>query len=275
MFEILQTHTVDFLVFASWSVTPVVRLQYYDLDVTLEQERREKKARKSKDNYQRLLAVEDQNLIPNTEEFECPICFDTIGVQEGVILRECLHSFCKECLKGAVQHNDEANIRCPYQDDIYSCQASLQDREVKSLVPPEIFEKYLQRSLTTAESQERNSFHCKTTDCQGWCIYEDAINFFECPICGKKNCLTCKAIHEGMNCKQYQEDIKLRAANDAAARQTQLMLTEMVKKGDAMNCPQCDVILQKKDGCDWIKCSICKTEICWVTKGRRWGPLVR
>ena len=48
----------------------------------------------------------------------------------------------------------------------------------------------------------------------------------------------------------------------------------MVKKGEAMHCPQCKVILQKKDGCDWLKCSICKTEICWVTKGPRWGPNV-
>ena len=48
----------------------------------------------------------------------------------------------------------------------------------------------------------------------------------------------------------------------------------MVKEGDAMHCPQCKVILQKKDGCDWLKCSICKTEICWVTKGPRWGPNV-
>lgn len=28
----------------------------------------------------------------------------------------------------------------------------------------------------------------------------------------------------------------------------------------------------KKWGCDWLKCSMCKTEICWVTRGIRWGP---
>lgn len=32
------------------------------------------------------------------------------------------------------------------------------------------------------------------------------------------------------------------------------------------------VILMKKWGCDWLKCSMCKTEICWVTRGIRWGP---
>ena len=51
-------------------------------------------------------------------------------------------------------------------------------------------------------------------------------------------------------------------------------LQEMLNKGDAMNCPQCKVILQKKSGCDWMRCSMCKTEICWATKGPRWGPAV-
>lgn len=41
-----------------------------------------------------------------------------------------------------------------------------------------------------------------------------------------------------------------------------------------MKCPQCDIIVQKKDGCDWICCVMCRTEICWVTKQARWGPNV-
>lgn len=39
-----------------------------------------------------------------------------------------------------------------------------------------------------------------------------------------------------------------------------------------MHCPQCRIVVQKKDGCDWIRCTVCHTEICWVTKGPRWGP---
>ena len=50
---------------------------------------------------------------------------------------------------------------------------------------------------------------------------------------------------------------------------------DMIKNGEAMYCPNenCGLIVQKKDGCDWIKCS-CKTEICWVTKKPRRGPNV-
>ena len=30
----------------------------------------------------------------------------------------------------------------------------------------------------------------------------------------------------------------------------------------------------KRWGCDWVRCSVCRTEICWVTKQPRWGPKV-
>lgn len=76
------------------------------------------------------------------------------------------------------------------------------------------------------------------------------------------------------------------------AKRTIGFLQEMVEKGEAMNCPTCQVrtfkfkrfyvttlslakfqvIVMKKWGCDWLKCSICKTEICWITRGFRWGP---
>lgn len=50
------------------------------------------------------------------------------------------------------------------------------------------------------------------------------------------------------------------------------MLEEMVDRGEALACPTCAVVLMKKWGCDWLRCSMCKTEICWVTRGPRWGP---
>ena len=85
----------------------------------------------------------------------------------------------------------------------------------------DFYPKLLEKSLQVAESQAANSFHCKTLNCVGWCIYEDDVNFFQCVTCGVKNCLTCQAIHENQNCKEYQEEVKLKAANDADARRTQ------------------------------------------------------
>uniref|UniRef100_H3A7A9 RING-type domain-containing protein n=1 Tax=Latimeria chalumnae TaxID=7897 RepID=H3A7A9_LATCH len=140
------------------------------------------------------------------------------------------------------------------------------------LLRPEEFQRFLELGLSIAENRSENSYHCKTTDCRGWCIYEDDVNEFHCPLCNQNNCLLCKAIHQGMNCKEYQDDLQVRAANDDAARQTSEILTTMVQSGEAMYCPCCQIIVQKKDGCDWIRCTMCHTEICWVTKGPRWGP---
>lgn len=49
-------------------------------------------------------------------------------------------------------------------------------------------------------------------------------------------------------------------------------LQMLVQLGEAMHCPVCRIVVQKKGGCDWLRCSVCQTEICWVTKGPRWGP---
>lgn len=55
-------------------------------------------------------------------------------------------------------------------------------------------------------------------------------------------------------------------------RSAPALLQAMLQQGEAMHCPQCQIVVQKKDGCDWIRCTVCHAEICWVTKGPRWGP---
>ena len=43
-------------------------------------------------NFQKLDALD---IIPNAEQFECIICYLDIEPGDGVVLRECLHTFCK------------------------------------------------------------------------------------------------------------------------------------------------------------------------------------
>ncbi|OCT75100.1 hypothetical protein XELAEV_18034090mg [Xenopus laevis] len=212
-------------------------------------------------NFQHLLQLDNEVLIPNQEPIECRICFSEVPVGGGVLLREL------NCC-------EEPEVSCPFRDETYGCNSKLQQREIRALVSQEEYSRFLERGLVVAESRSQNSYHCRTADCRGWCIYEDSVNEFTCPICYAHNCLICKAIHDGMNCREYQDDLRIRAQNDAAARQTNDMLKTLVQTGEAMYCPVCQIIVQKKDGCDWIRCTMCHTEICWVTKGPRWGPQV-
>ncbi|XP_073930599.1 ranBP-type and C3HC4-type zinc finger-containing protein 1 isoform X2 [Castor canadensis] len=177
-----------------------------------------------------------------------------------------------DCLQGTIRNSREAEVSCPFIDNTYSCPGKLLEREIRALLPPEDYQRFLDLSVSLAETRSAFSYHCKTPDCKGWCFFEDDVNEFTCPVCFHVNCLLCKAIHEHMNCKEYQDDLALRAQNDVAARQTTEMLRVMLQQGEAMHCPQCRIVVQKKDGCDWIRCTVCHTEICWVTKGPRWGP---
>ncbi len=60
-----------------------------------EEEEKDRLVAQSVLNYEHMLSVENQDMVPNMEEFECPVCFDTVQPGSGVILRECLHKFCK------------------------------------------------------------------------------------------------------------------------------------------------------------------------------------
>ena len=51
-------------------------------------------------NFVTLLQTAQQSLIPNQDEFDCGICFVTVEPGEGVVLRECLHRFCRSAING-------------------------------------------------------------------------------------------------------------------------------------------------------------------------------
>jgi len=212
--------------------------------------------------------VFDADFFESTMEFECEICAETIMPGLGVILQDCLHLFCKECLSGLIQASDEPEVKCPYIDGNYSCTNHLKSREIKALVTPEIYDKYLQKSMKIAESAMKNSYHCLTPDCNGWCELDDEnVKTFTCYVCKQNNCLECKVIHKNETCDDYKNRV-VQNENDKLSEEA---LAGMLKNGEAMKCPKCGSVVQKLIGCDWLVCFACKCELCWATKAPQWG----
>lgn len=152
-------------------------------------------ADKKDQHYLQLINLDNADLVETVEAFECMVCYLEIPPGGGVTLRECLHQFCKQCLINTIEYAEDAQVICPYRDDQYSCDTALQDREIKALVPAAVYDQYLAKSVAQAENKIDKSFHCKTPDCKGWCIFEDNVNEFRCPVCRKVNCLTCQVGH--------------------------------------------------------------------------------
>lgn len=142
----------------------------------------------NEDLYKELLELEEQALIRTNEVFECQICYTEIQPFEGIMIRECLHQFCIDCVRGTITSCEEAEIKCP----AIGCDCYIHDREVRSLLTQSEFDKYNAKLLRIAESKATNSYHCKLANCEGWCIVEEVVNEFICPRCSSQNCLSCQ-----------------------------------------------------------------------------------
>ncbi|KAG8041464.1 hypothetical protein G9C98_002757 [Cotesia typhae] len=177
-----------------------------------------------------------------------------------------------ECIESNVKLNDDFEVKCPYADNRYACQSILQEREIKALLGKDLYDKHLEKSLKYAALTSPESFNCRAADCDYWFLRDNDLNHFLCPKCEKTNCLTCEVIHEGRTCFEYQDDLVIANNPDEAKRRTTEQLENMIKTKKAMPCPKCGIILTKVDGCDGMKCTVCKTAICWATRGPRWGP---
>ncbi|OXB52229.1 hypothetical protein ASZ78_011170, partial [Callipepla squamata] len=87
-------------------------------------------------NFQQLLRLEQEVLVPNQESMECRICFQHVPAGQGVLLRECLHNFCRDCLRQVINYSEEPAVACPYRDDSYACSSHLQEREIRAVSAP-------------------------------------------------------------------------------------------------------------------------------------------
>ncbi|XP_022192509.2 ranBP-type and C3HC4-type zinc finger-containing protein 1 isoform X1 [Nilaparvata lugens] len=226
--------------------------------------------------YQQLIELEEDNVVVNKTPFDCTICLTPVDRGGGIVLKECLHLFCRDCLAQTIEYNEDAVVRCPFRGENGEiCNHNLLEREIREIIPHDIYEKHLSRSLSLSESKIKNSFHCRAPDCCGWWVVEDEVTFISCPVCTADNCIRCRAIHPTMDCKEYQDELVILAERDPNAQRTLRYFRQMKERGEAMSCPTCKITVMKTDGCDYCQCTMCKTDICWATMGPRWGPAGR
>lgn len=136
-----------------------------------------------------LLLIDDvDGAIENREPFDCDICAETIAIKEGIVLRECLHMFCKTCIKHYVKNDLNVALKCPNAD----CEFEMQDREIRDVVSILDFDQYKLKGLRAAQTAMTGSVACSQVDCDGWLICDVTVNEFDCPTCGRKNCIPCR-----------------------------------------------------------------------------------
>lgn len=55
----------------------------------------QRKQQQQEGNYLQHVQLDQRSLVLNTEPAECPVCYSALAPGEAVVLRECLHTFCR------------------------------------------------------------------------------------------------------------------------------------------------------------------------------------
>lgn len=89
---------------------------------------------------------------PNCEPFNCATCLQRFDVGEGIILTNCLHEFCRQCIVATIHETiDFVQVKCPFNID-YECESFLSEREIRGLVTVDEYNQFIQNSQNAALS---------------------------------------------------------------------------------------------------------------------------
>lgn len=146
-------------------------------------------------NYGNLLKLHTTDAVSNSEAFKCPMCYQIIETDKGIILKNCLHNFCKSCLVSYIEGINSNIVICPYTDNSYECNGALEDTEMKFVLGELKYSQFSMKIMKEMSLGIKNAVYCKTLNCVGWTIRElNDSPIFKCPVCMQNNCCSCGVI---------------------------------------------------------------------------------
>ena len=229
----------------------------------------------------------------SVEERECEICTETIAELTTV---PCSHSFCKECwrayLELKISEGRVAQLLCPGAD----CNQRVPADIVSSLVPKEVDAKYLKFGIDTFVEVSAGLKWCPHPGCSRAVQLPDSaptvieeetdgatgvtpteegqivvakevipravdcgLGHFFCWACGEEP-------HDPCSCelwRQWKEEVTEEARKTVKQATSDAWVAKHSKP-----CPNCQVPIQRSDGCNHMACSKCYYEFCWVCLGK-------
>lgn len=87
--------------------------------------------------YQDLVAAYQKECVLTTEEFECPRCLVEVEIGTGIILKNCLHRICRECVANAAKESASTEVLCPYDKDNVKCTITMLNLDIKACMTKE------------------------------------------------------------------------------------------------------------------------------------------
>ncbi|OCT46754.1 hypothetical protein CLCR_01840 [Cladophialophora carrionii] len=190
----------------------------------------------------------DQRTGPSNE---CPYCF--LSIADPVELR-CGHSYCRGCFEALCRDLGASENPITCFANLSGCGEKVSLEEIRKALDNSTFEAVLESSFEQyIRSKPDNIQYCPTPDCPSIYTVSETPGVFTCDNCLISICSKCRALsHDDLTCEEVQ----------GQNRVEEIVSDEEKKKLGIANCPKCNVLIQKKDGCNHITC-MCGIHICW------------
>ncbi|KAJ3000060.1 hypothetical protein HDV02_000708 [Globomyces sp. JEL0801] len=192
-----------------------------------------------------------------SNEFICNVCFCPYALTDVVLLPECMHAYCIDCLQNYLKHcttSGEFPIKCVS----VNCTLLLNITTITNALADSEFQDLIRSSFDDYVSRNGDKYQfCPTPDCPQ--VYKLESGQVNCDICDSSICTSCKTLsHHGISCVEYSK-IKDDPVEEAFVRWK-------ASTDDVKDCPQpgCGATIEKNGGCNHITCHQCKSHICWV-----------
>eukprot|EP00443_Scrippsiella_acuminata_P043494 CAMPEP_0115258792 /NCGR_PEP_ID=MMETSP0270-20121206/47483_1 /TAXON_ID=71861 /ORGANISM="Scrippsiella trochoidea, Strain CCMP3099" /LENGTH=614 /DNA_ID=CAMNT_0002674565 /DNA_START=39 /DNA_END=1883 /DNA_ORIENTATION=+ len=207
----------------------------------------------------------------NNKEELCGICCNDVPACRAVRLG-CSHGwYCAQCVLRHAEARLAAgatSITCP------ECCTPLAERDLRKLLPSELIDRLLSRSLEKAVATASDLWSCPTPNCpMRVALEEGELPRLKCTICNKTSCLKCgvQPWHRGLTCEQSRAK---RGAETGKRKRDDGMasLMKWIQKTGTKQCPTCNMAVTKQNidkqrtqyqECHKMCCRNCNTRFCF------------
>ena len=210
------------------------------------------------------------------ESHTCDICFETKDGPEFQFLTDWRHSFCTECFRFhcemRIKDGSVLRLYCPDQ----KCKTVIPHTVLREILKPEMFERWEKLVLSKALDTMSDIVYCPRCNA---CVVADDVKsskLAQCVQCFYAFCIDClgpwhrdtpcetKLTEETPNMNKQQltkEEKNKRERQDISSVS---FIERMKSQGLFQHCPQCRFYVERIAGCNFMHCSQCSTDFCWL-----------
>eukprot|EP00747_Dinoflagellata_sp_TGD_P102759 gnl/TRDRNA2_/TRDRNA2_168762_c0_seq1.p1 gnl/TRDRNA2_/TRDRNA2_168762_c0~~gnl/TRDRNA2_/TRDRNA2_168762_c0_seq1.p1 ORF type:complete len:410 (+),score=58.90 gnl/TRDRNA2_/TRDRNA2_168762_c0_seq1:60-1232(+) len=204
----------------------------------------------------------------NDQAVTCEICTDDCDPFLAVRL-PCAHGwYCATCVRRHAEARLATGatvISCP------ECGAELPPRTLRALLPTELLDKLLARSLDKAVGACDDLWPCPTPNCNNRVALEDGqIPRLSCSFCSKESCLRCgvQPYHANLTCEEHASNVRRAPREKREAAKFEAWM----RQTGTRQCPKCKFAISKENlnsqstqrsECHKMICRNCGTRFCF------------